>query len=130
MPAMIGRRSRGEQGSSEVVSFLGVLPFVLIIMIAILQLTMFSYVLVVTESAVRDGGRAAASRNSVYDAVRRVQTSSGVVLSATEVCPPGEGYVRVTVVGRVPMLFFRSATASELFSVERTVVMPREGNCP
>jgi hypothetical protein len=131
-----------RKGSAEAVYLLGLIPYLLVIMLATLQSSLIGYTLIVTESAAHDGVRAAARsirdtndepvETSSQRAVQLVSQSSGVPMIPTTECPPGEGFVSVTVTSFVPLLFFSSKIALShpyLFSFTRSVVMPREGNC-
>lgn len=119
-----------QRGSAEAVGFLGALPLVLAVMLGVLQMAVFAHTLVVAEVAARNAVRAAAARRSVTEAVQRVERVTRVDMTPSVTCPPGEGYVILTLTARVPALFGERVRRADLFSVNRTVVMPREGNCP
>lgn len=119
---------RDQRGSSESVAFLGLMPLLLLVLLAVLQVMVFGYTLVVMESAARDGARAASAGDNAFDAVRTVAETARVPMKLVVSCPSKSPKVTVSVTAYVPRLFpFVTDNARTL---ERQVVMPREEDCP
>lgn len=121
-------RWQEQRGSSEPIAFLGLMPLLLFVILAVLQLTLFGYTLVVMESAARDGARAASSGGLAAPTVAEISRGTGIQMWSGQECRSGEGYVTVYVEARVPKLL--PGLRDSILTLGRTVVMLREGNCP
>jgi len=122
---------RCQRGSSEAIAFLGIIPVMIITITGVLQILAYGFALVVIESATRDAARAASAGHDsagVQSVVNQVAAGTAITMVATTSCPSGSARVMVEVTGNAPRLFV--AIAPDVFRIQRSVIMPREGNCP
>jgi len=122
---------RCQRGSSEAIAFLGIIPVMIITITAVLQILAYGFTLVVVESATRDAARAASAGHDlsgVQSVVNQVAAGTAIKMVATLQCPSGGARVTAAVTGHAPRLF--ESIAPDLFRIQRSVTMPREGNCP
>lgn len=121
-------RWQEQRGSSEPIAFLGLMPLLLFVILAVLQLTLFGYTLVVMESAARDGARAASAGDDAVKAIEEVVHGTGVPMRVSVACPPGSPRVTVDVTAYVPKIM--PGMSRTLLTLNRAVTIPREENCP
>lgn len=121
-------RWRDERGSSEPIAFLALMPMVVIVILIVLQITLYGYTLVVMESAARDAARASAARGNPVPVVEAITQGTGIRMVVGESCPPGSGAVTVGVTAQVPRLV--PYLDDSLLTLHRRVLILREGNCP
>lgn len=119
---------RSEKGSSEPIAFIALIPFVLLVILALVQVALFGYAAVATEAAARDAARAASLGDNPYTEVRQVSQATGVRMSAIAACDPSTQTVRVSVKA-LPMKVVPVVSA-DLLAINRQVDQRMEVACP
>ncbi|WP_270182998.1 TadE/TadG family type IV pilus assembly protein [Alkalihalobacillus sp. CinArs1] len=121
---------KNEKGS-QTIEFLAVFPLVIVAFMIIWQMALVAYAVVVTESAARDGARAASVGGNAQQVAER--SAGGLQIQSVSSVESGED-VTVTVVSRIPTVSIPLVGQIELdFDADATMPMEEdddEGSLP
>lgn len=121
MKTLIKRYTGNEKGS-QAIEFIALFPFVLLGMLIIWQVALIAYTIVVSESAARDGARAAAVHDADWKAVAE---RSAMGLDVTVAGGPGPTDAKVEVTAKAPVIALPFIAEMD-FSFTADAVMPME----
>jgi Flp pilus assembly protein TadG len=98
-----GSPPRRDERGVEIVEFVGIMPWLLMIGLVVWQFMVFGHVALITSAAAREGARAAAAYESAHGAVARSVGSYDYRVSGGSCGAPGSP-ARVTVRLRIPII--------------------------
>ena len=93
-----------DERGVEIVEFVGIMPWILMIGLLVWQFMVFGHVMLMTAAAAREGARSAAAYDSAYGAVARVVKGSYPYTVNAGVCAMEGTPVSVNVRLKVPMI--------------------------
>jgi hypothetical protein len=97
------RRSSRDDRGSELVEFIGFMPWILIVGLIIWQFMVFGHAMLTTGNAARQGARAAAAHGGAGAAVNQAKGTYDCEISVAPCWRPGDP-VAVTVRCKVPII--------------------------
>jgi hypothetical protein len=97
-------RQAGDEKGAEIVEFIGMMPWLLMVGLIVWQFMVFGHCMLVTAAAARDGARAAASYGSAHGAVAASIGGAYPYLVQAGSCGGTGSPVRVTVRAKVPII--------------------------
>ncbi len=109
------RRGLDEERGIELIEFIGTAPMIIICGLIIWQFMVFAHCAMVTQSAAREGARAAATYENVYGAVRTTMRDFDFMV-IPGFCSGAGDMVKVRVRGKVPIIDIPFIPISEIWT--------------